>query len=89
MQYPVLTSNPSLFIPNTSTFTIVPVTNPNMLIDGFPVITSFAWTNNESGSSGTVVGTSLHTIDNLPLLLYDATVTPYYTMSGVAQVLSD
>ena len=58
-------------------YEITPVTNPNMKIDGYPVITSFAWAT--SSASGTVYGNSKSTkIDNLPVIIIDTTVAAYY-----------
>lgn len=89
MQYPVLTTNQTLFLPNPS-FTIVPIVSTSVFIDNFPVITSFTWTNNSSGASGTIMGNSTSLLsDSLPVVLLDATVIPYYTLIGVANVLSD
>jgi len=80
IKYPILhtgcTPNPE--------FTIVPTTNPNMLIDNMPVVTSFTWkSNSDPSSTGEVMGNSTSTmIDNLPVVIIDASVTPYYTCAN-------
>lgn len=89
MQYPILTTNTALFMTNPA-FTIVPITSSSIMIDNFPVVTSFTWTNNSSGASGTVMGNSISVMaDGLPVVILDSTVLPYYTLLGVANVLSD
>ena len=87
IKYPILhtgcTPNPA--------FTIIPITNPNMKIDGNPVITSFTWkSNSDPSSTGTVNGNSIsEKIDGLPIVIIDATVSPYYTPPTPVTAISD
>lgn len=86
IQYPVLhmgcTPNPA--------FTIIPQSNPNILIDGNAVITSFTWkSNSDPSSTGQIMGNSTSMFaDNQPVVIMDAAVTPYYTNPSPT-VLSD
>jgi hypothetical protein len=87
---PILTTNPSLFIPKVEVFTITPKPNTNITIDGFPVITSFEWINNQSGESGFIYGNSISSFaDNAKFILYDATIATYYEMIGNPTVNAD
>lgn len=82
MMKPILTTNISLFIPNKEIFTITPQTNTNIMIDGFPVITSFEWINKQSGKSGFIYGNSIYSsVDNVKFILYDAVIATYYKLN--------
>lgn len=89
MMKPILTTNPSLFIPKVEVFTITPQPNTNIMIDGFPVITSFEWVNNQSGDSGVVSGDSSSFADGAPFILWGAEIAPYYSMIGSPTVYAD
>lgn len=90
MQYPILTTDTSKFVPNPS-YTIVPTPNPNVTVDNFPVVTSFTWQMNEKPyTSGTYQGDSQSTsADNLPVVLAGPNISTWYTVSGSPSVLSD
>lgn len=87
IKYPILHTG---CIANQS-YTIEPVTNMNMKIDGYPVITSFVWTSKSYPyPTGTVTGNSLSTkIDSLPVIIIDPSVSVYYTAPIPATSLSD
>ena len=90
MQYPILTTDTTKFIPNPS-YTIVPTPNPNMLVDNFPVVTSFDWTmNNEPYTHGVYQGDSLSTFaDGQKVVLAGPNIAQWYTVSGSPSTLSD
>ena len=86
MQYPILHTG---CIPNPA-FTIVPVIDSTMTIDENPVITSFTWTNNETGATGTVLGNSTSLFaNNLPVVIINPMVASYYTPLMPITALSD
>lgn len=87
IKYPIVTSN---FTPNEA-YSVVPIFDPTVKIDGNPVLTSFTWTSkSEPYPSGVVNGNSISMKANgLPVIILDFTVIPYITNAGQTSTLSD